>query len=188
MQIRLKLKPKIPERIIYIRGFSRMLYYRHMTSVFLNNGYGQYLMLKRSKSKEIAPELWTGLGGHIESNEYTDPYKACIREIFEESGIEENDIFNLKLRYIMISRKNQEEIRQHYVFFGTTAKMEVESNSEGRLHWIPAENILDLEMPQTLKEVIEHYNMNKFQINDNLVWVGITKQTAEGNVVTWGMT
>lgn len=164
-----------------------MLYYRHMTSVFLNNGNGQYLMLKRKRSKKIAPGLWTGLGGHIESNEYTDPYKACKREIFEESGIKEEDIMNLTLKYIMITHRNREEIRQHYVFFGTTNKTSVRPNSEGSLHWIDEEKLLDLEMTHTLKEVIKHYYLNKSRICNDLVWVGIIKQTQEKEVVTWGM-
>lgn len=87
-----------------------MPYFRHMTSVFLNNENGQYLMLKRNKGKKIASGLWTGLGGHIESNEYNDPYKACKREVFEESGIEEKDLINLTLRYIMITHRNRNDL------------------------------------------------------------------------------
>lgn len=34
--------------------------------------------------------FWTGLGGHFEPNEWNSPKSACLREIFEESGIREH--------------------------------------------------------------------------------------------------
>lgn len=44
------------------------------------------LMLKRSPDRKLAPDLWTGVGGHIEPDEINDPKSACYREIYEETG------------------------------------------------------------------------------------------------------
>lgn len=43
--------------------------------------------LKRSEDRSLAPNLWTGIGGHIEDNEHNAPQDACLRGIYEETGI-----------------------------------------------------------------------------------------------------
>jgi 8-oxo-dGTP diphosphatase len=63
-----------------------------MTGAYLYNE-NKILMLKRSKERTLASNLWTGIdGGHIEANEYNNPKLACLREIYEETGIKSNEI------------------------------------------------------------------------------------------------
>ena len=75
--------------------------------IILQNGSGaflindnRYLLLKRSSTRSIAPNLWSCVGGHMENHEINNPLEACIREIDEETGIKKENIFELKLRYI----------------------------------------------------------------------------------------
>jgi 8-oxo-dGTP diphosphatase len=80
-------------------------------TIILQNGAGAflknnncYLLMKRSPEREIAPNVWSCIGGHMETYELNDSIKTCLREIKEETGITEEHIFNLKLRYIIIRR------------------------------------------------------------------------------------
>jgi len=52
----------------------------------------QYLLLQRSQNKSFAPGRWTGLGGHVENNEFDQLRASALREIHEESGILLEDI------------------------------------------------------------------------------------------------
>ena len=63
-------------------------------------------MMKRSKSSRIFPDFWVPVGGHMEPDEINDPLKACLREVYEETGIKENNLKDLELRYITVRRKD----------------------------------------------------------------------------------
>ena len=53
---------------------------------------------------------------HFEKEELNDARACALRELYEETGIAEEEIENLSLRYITLRRKN-DEIRQNYYFF-----------------------------------------------------------------------
>lgn len=145
-----------------------MINMRIMTAAYLFNKNNDVLMLKRSKDKFLASNLWTGIGGHVETYEYNNPEKACYREIFEESNIKASEIENLTLRYILL-RRDKNEIRQHYIYFGKTLKMTINYCDEGELHWINLSEILNLDMPLTVKHMFKHFFTSP---NENIVYIG----------------
>jgi 8-oxo-dGTP diphosphatase len=102
------------------------------SGAFLRNG-SKYLLMKRSSDREIAPNVWSCIGGKSEKEEINDPLKTCFREIEEETGIKKENIFNLKLRYIIIRRKIS-TIRQSYLYFGETDILNISGTEEGSLH------------------------------------------------------
>ena len=55
----------------------------------------QVLMMKRSEHKALAPGVWSCIGGHLEPDEINTPSQACLREIWEETGIAPERIHNL---------------------------------------------------------------------------------------------
>jgi 8-oxo-dGTP diphosphatase len=128
---------------------------RQMATCFLFND-NNVLMMKRNLNHIIPQEVWTCVGGHIEPSEVNNPEAACIREIYEETGIAQNEIYDLSLRYIIIRQKDR-EIRQQYVFFGKTHKTEIQSNEEGDLYWINESELLGLELSEIIKHLINHY-------------------------------
>ncbi|MDR0999557.1 MAG: NUDIX domain-containing protein [Clostridiales bacterium] len=125
------------------------------SGAFLKNN-GCYLLMKRSSKREIAPNVWSCIGGHMETYELNDPIKTCLREIKEETGITEDHIFNLKLRYVII-RRYKETIRQNYIYFGETDKKESVDTEEGTLHWISEKDLLNREYTKTYMEMMKHY-------------------------------
>jgi 8-oxo-dGTP diphosphatase len=129
-----------------------------MATAFIFN-QENVLMMKKTLSKWSNTEFWSGLGGHLEQDELNHPKAACIREIFEELGMEEHEIENLKLRYILL-RIKENEIRQQFVYFGITEKTAFTNSEEGELHWINKNDLLQLQLSKIIHFMIEHYYEN----------------------------
>ncbi|MFR1784675.1 MAG: NUDIX domain-containing protein [Ruthenibacterium lactatiformans] len=114
-------------------------------------------MLYRVGSRVVAPS-WCGVGGHFEQAELNDPRACALRELREETGLTEESLEELRLRYITLRMKNG-EIRQNYYFFaGLKPGAAVRGTcDEGRLEWVPYDSVLKREMPFTAKTVLRHY-------------------------------
>ena len=74
-------------------------------------------------------------------DEYGDLRSACLRELHEEKGLQSADAQELVLRYVILRQGNQ-ELRQQFIYFGTTTKTALRTTNEGKLHWIPSTRIL----------------------------------------------
>lgn len=148
-----------------------MITLRNSAVAFLRNK-DMYLLMKRADSRSIAPGLWSGVGGHMEPHEISDPLSACYREIEEETGITKESISSLELLYI-ITRRYKNELRQNYVYFGKTSKTEVIQTREGELFWIIESEFLNRTYTQTFNAMLKHYlNRNK---DDRLIYVGVAE-------------
>ena len=129
---------------------------RNMTAVYISQNE-KMLLLYRVGSRVVAPS-WCGVGGHFEKDELNDAKAAVLREMNEEIGLSEDDLVNLKMRYITLRNKNG-EIRQNYYFFADlkeNAVLKTDCN-EGKLEWVEYESVLKREMPYTAKQMLEHY-------------------------------
>lgn len=145
-----------------------------MTSVYLTGEKG-ILCLFRLGSR-VANNLYIGsAGGHFEPGEVNDAYACILREMEEELGLRESDVEDLRLRYITLRLKNG-EIRQNYYFFARLKGDRELQSTEGILHWTPCEQIPDLVMPISAKNMILHYLQTGQW--DKEVYAGIT--TEEG--------
>jgi 8-oxo-dGTP diphosphatase len=147
---------------------------RQMATAFIKND-GKFAMMKKKRNEFFDFEFWTSLGGHLESNEINNPREACIREIFEESGLQEMDLKELELKYILF-RQKEDEIRIQYVFFGRTDKSELISSDEGELHWINETEIKDLNISTIIRGMLEHHSRNK---NENHIFIGTLTRTEQ---------
>lgn len=128
---------------------------RNMTSVYFYNASG-LLCLYRLGSR-VADHMYIGsAGGHFEEGELNDPRKCVLREMEEELGLTEEDISGLTLRYITLRLKNG-EIRQNYYFFAQLKEERELHSSEGILRWVPYEEVPNLEMPASAREMLLHY-------------------------------
>lgn len=116
------------------------------------------------------------MGGHIEPDEINNPEIACIREVYEETGIESDQINELELRYILLRQKGN-EVREQFVYFGKTVKQELEQTEEGELHWIEIDLVNTLEMPMTIREVLNHYFRIGFKNSEK--YIGILTTNAD---------
>ena len=129
---------------------------RNMTAIYISRGE-EMLMLYRVGSRVVSPS-WCGIGGHFEPGELNDAKACALRELQEEAGLRECDLDNLTMRYVTLRLKNS-EIRQNYYFFadlreGVSVKL---ASDEGRLQWIPYDQVMDREMPFTAYYMLQHY-------------------------------
>jgi 8-oxo-dGTP diphosphatase len=155
---------------------------QNSSGAFLKNG-NRYLLMKRSSSRIIAPNLWSCIGGHIEKEEINDPLEACLREIEEETGIKRDHIYNINLRYIII-RQFKNTIRQNYIYFGDTDTKEFNDTEEGTLHWIEEGKLLEKEFTKTYTEMIKHYFQNR---NNGKIIVGIAGRKINELNMNWAI-
>ena len=129
---------------------------RNMASVYIFHR-DQVLMLYRIGSRVVAPS-WCGIGGHFEAEELNDPRRCVLRELWEETGIPEEALCNLALRYISLRLKN-DEIRQNYFFFADLQRSlpALPACDEGILAWIPVQDVLGKDMPHSARACLAHY-------------------------------
>jgi 8-oxo-dGTP diphosphatase len=156
---------------------------RQMAAAFIFKG-DLVLMMKRADTREFAPGLWAPVGGHMESPELNDPGAACLREVFEETGIVRDGLSDFHLKYLILRRK-EAEIRMQYVFFATARAMDLQKTEEGELHWIERSRVMDLELAPTSRIALEHY----FQVGartDN-IFAGTISGEGEQLVVSWAL-
>ena len=81
-----------------------------------------------------------------------------MRELKEELSVSEEQLDNLRLRYVTL-RRTKGELRQNYYFFaelkeGISLNL---TSKEGKLKWFEFDELKELEMPFSAKYVIEHY-------------------------------
>lgn len=147
---------------------------RQMATAFLLNN-NKVLMMKKSESQFYNGEFWSGLGGHLEPKELNSPKEACLREIYEESGITATDIADIKLKYIQL-RIKEDEIRQQFVYFGKTDSKEVIPSEEGELHWVNIQELRKLHMSSII-----HFMLNRYIQNPNVEEVIVGTITIDHN-------
>ena len=131
---------------------------RNMTSIYLRRS-DKFLLLYRVGSKVIGNSYTGTAGGHMEESELNNPKACVLRELEEETGLTEQDVENLKFRYITLRSKNG-EVRQNYYFFGELAEYVDEeklTSNEGELQWFDISEAANLNMPHSAKYMFLHY-------------------------------
>jgi 8-oxo-dGTP diphosphatase len=154
-----------------------MIKMRQIATAFLFQ-QDSVLMMKRQGAAPLPEEYWTAIGGHLEEFELNDPYAACLREIHEETGITAEEIEGLTLRYILLRRKDN-EIRQQFVYFGHTHRTDPVESDEGELHWVKAEDLLQLNLSKIIALMLEHDNNHR---DHDSIFIGT--MTVSGDDVT----
>lgn len=99
---------------------------------------GKTLMLHRNKkATDMHAGKWNGLGGKLEPGE--SPEQCVIREVREESGLE---IRNPRYHGLLLFADFQGEDWYVWVFTAREFSGQMTESAEGRLAWIPDEEIL----------------------------------------------
>ncbi len=128
---------------------------RNMTSVYFTGEQG-ILCLYRIGSRVAGNKYVGAAGGHFEPDELNDPKACVLREMREELGLTEEDAENLTLRYVTL-RHMEGEIRQNYYYFARLKTDCPLASTEGALRWVLPEEVLNLPMPVTARDMLLHY-------------------------------
>ena len=161
-----------------------MIKFRNIATAFLIND-NDFLLMKRDDKSEIMPGFWGGVGGHLECDEINNPRHACIREIYEETGIKENQIIDLKLKYV-IMRRWYDEVVINYTYFGKTTSRDLVENDEGTLHWVNKESLLSRSFLDATYLNLAHYLEFGHSIINVLVGV-VTSDEKNKTLVKWNV-
>jgi 8-oxo-dGTP diphosphatase len=116
---------------------------------FVLNG-NDVLLMKRASHRRVFPNRYNGVGGHIER--YEDPLASIIREITEETDL---SVDNVRLRSVHNIDANGENGIMMFVFTAISASRKFkDSGEEGTLHWIPRNQLLELDLVDDLPELL----------------------------------
>jgi 8-oxo-dGTP diphosphatase len=154
---------------------------RNMAAAFLtcNN---KLLLMHRDMNRTLAPGMWAAVGGHMEPEELSDPEAACLREVREETGITPEAIRDLRLRYVVL-RRVDDEIRVTYYYFGElTREVPLAETSEGTLHWIDADKLPELPMTFSVRCILDHWLRSR-----DSDCVTVCAVNAANDQVTWSV-
>ncbi len=139
---------------------------RNMTAIYIMH-QNRMLMLYRIGSRVVEPS-WCGIGGHFEESELNNPKECVLRELEEETPIKRDMLDNLTFKYVTL-RLKKGEIRQNYYYFASLKEdmpINLDSN-EGKLRWVPLDEVMEKEMPLTAKFMLQHY-LEIGRFDDNL--------------------
>ena len=104
---------------------------------------GDVLLMLRNKEPNLG--LWVGPGGKLEPGE--SPYDCAKRELYEETGLEVNDLYFRGLITEISPRPDWQWLMFLHVateFSGTL----VEDKREGRLSWCSLSEVMQLPIPE----------------------------------------
>lgn len=114
------------------------------------------LMLHRAKAPNLG--MYSPIGGKVEISEGETPHECAVREIEEEAGLTfaPEDVHLLG---VVAEKGYQDEM--HWLLFLFEVGRPVEASeieqyvfNEGELKWIPIDEVGDLGIPETDREVI----------------------------------
>lgn len=125
-----------------------------IVTCFLTNN-GKFLILKRSNKVKTMRGLWAGISGIIEKNE--TPFERAKTEIYEEVGINQNQIKLIKEAIEMLVSSPQYQNHQWRVFpflFETT-NPQIKLNWENSEYkWIFVEELKNYKTVPSLAKVL----------------------------------
>lgn len=111
-------------------------------------------MLQRSPQKEFAPNLWTGIGGHVEQDEFGGLRASALRELKEEADIDEEELSTFLLRRVLFLQRPGKSLGLILYYTGILRDWKLPACPEGTLSWCTADEIERLPIIETTRPVL----------------------------------
>lgn len=146
------------------------------TLIFLFNKNQEVLLIRGSSHKKRWPNVYNGVGGHIEKGE--DILTAANRELAEETGIQELPL--LLCGQIMIDVFDHQGVAL-FVFKGLYEDQTIQSSNEGELTWMPMEAIENLPLVDDLPVLLPKVYV--FKVGDPII-IGKYFYNNDGKLLT----
>jgi len=105
------------------------------------------LLIRRAAHKRLWPNLYNGVGGHVEHGE--TPLEAAHRELHEETGLR---VERLDLRGVIhVEREGESSGVLLFVFTGRAGETALRASPEGTPHWVRKEDVFRLDLLSDLQ-------------------------------------
>jgi 8-oxo-dGTP diphosphatase len=114
-----------------------------------------FLLLQRSPDKAFAPGKWTGVGGHVEMDEYNRFRSSALREVQEETGLSPQAIADFVFRRALLVGRPFQPLRVVLYFTGLLSQIVTPACPEGRLSWKQASEFQGLDIIETTRLVLD---------------------------------
>lgn len=111
------------------------------------------VFLKRGPNRKFAPNMYTGIGGKIEMGETF--LESAHRELQEESGL--TDINLTQFAKVIIDQTDE-----LIYFWGIYNQIELPFSNEGTLEWVYVNQLFNLPIIPTTKEMLKHWQKQDF--------------------------
>jgi 8-oxo-dGTP diphosphatase len=118
------------------------------TLCFVTSG-DDVLMLKGAPTKKLYPNLYNGVGGHVEAGE--DVLSSMEREVREETGLE---LADARLRAMVAVEESGKSGVVLFVFTARSDSRELRPSGEGQVSWIPRHCLMDLDLVEDLRQLL----------------------------------
>lgn len=114
------------------------------TGAFIENPEGKILLLKRSPTKDYAPNVWEGVTGRMDN--FEGPEASLRREVEEETGIKDLEIVKpFKIGRFFRGERTAEKEVIIIAFWCKTFSSNVKiSDEHSEYRWVTPEEALDL--------------------------------------------
>ena len=125
-----------------------------VVTVFLTLG-GKVLVLKRSDKVRTYKGHWAGVSGYLES---ADPLKQAYEEMFEEMGLDREDVSLVKMGKPLevVDPVEEHTWRVHPFLFAVQSPDKIRLDWENvDMRWVFPEEIVQLQTVPALKEALE---------------------------------
>ncbi len=107
------------------------------------------LLLKRGAHKRLWPNMYNGLGGHVEPGE--DILTALRREVREEGG---PNIAHVRLRALITVDPHHPVGVLLFVFLADALEEQVGTTEEGTLEWVPLDRVDELNVVEDVRVLL----------------------------------
>ncbi len=150
------------------------------------------LLLERSTDRTRLPGLWTGIGGRVEPQEFTQLTAAARRELAEEMRLPLETLPPILLRRVLLQhRPTGAELTVLLYFTGELPEpIPLPPGPEGVFHWVNTSTLETLPLADNARLVLPYLITDRIRDPQGIepVKLGIARCDASGHIVDvlWG--